>query len=84
MHEKITHACYFFPRGFKVFFAKVKRQHVGSLANNHQIIDDCMIAHAVCNKLFQSGITYIYMRMLSMACKISANRLGSLVLSLID
>lgn len=47
MYEKISHTHNLLPRDIRMRIPKFVRNHIGRLANNHDIIDHSMVSHRV-------------------------------------
>ncbi len=47
MNDKVSHTDDFSPRSFRMLIAKFFGQHVGSLSNNNQLVNDGKEAHFV-------------------------------------
>ena len=54
MNQEISHIRYLSPLQVAVSLAKFEGQHVGSLADNHDVVDDGMIRPPISKKLFHA------------------------------
>ena len=64
MHQCITHIYNVTPGNFRMFFSEIFGQEIGSLTNNHNIINNGMITHSVRCHIFERLPVKIVINML--------------------